>query len=219
MSEGSVSKSTLTGTARVEAFSDGVMAIAITLLILNLQVPPHQPGRLLSELWHIWPSYLAYLASFITIGVVWMNHHTFFGRLRRIDHVLRWWNLMLLLGVSLVPFPTIVVADSLAHGTRRDSVVAVALYGIVGVIMTLPWAPMWRQLEKRPEMLKPGLGADYARRERWRAWPGLLVYAVTIGIGFLSPIVALVLYLLVSTFYGVSNKGWTSPSEPDPDEE
>ncbi|GAB2508941.1 TMEM175 family protein [Nocardia heshunensis] len=219
MSEGSVPRSTLTGTARVEAFSDGVMAIAITLLILNIQVPPHQPGRLLPELWHIWPVYLAYLASFMTIGVVWMNHHTFFGRLRSIDHVLRWWNLMLLLGVSLVPFPTIVVADNLVHGTQRDATVAVALYGIVGVIMTIPWAPMWRQLEKRPEMLKAGLGADYARRERWRAWPGILVYAVTIGIGFLSPLAALVLYLLVSTFYGLSNKGWTSPTDPDPDEE
>ncbi|MEC3952550.1 TMEM175 family protein [Nocardia sp. CDC153] len=218
MSEGSVPNGTLTGTARVEAFSDGVMAIAITLLILNIQVPPHEPGHLLQELGHIWPTYLAYLASFMTIGVVWMNHHTFFGRLRRIDHVLRWWNLMLLLGVSLVPFPTIVVADNVVHGTRRDAVVAVALYGIVGVIMTIPWAPMWRRLEQRPEMLKPGLGVDYARRERWRAWPGILVYAVTIGIGFLSPITALVLYLLVSTFYGVSNKGWSSPSDPDPDE-
>ncbi|GAB0106814.1 TMEM175 family protein [Nocardia sp. JMUB6875] len=219
MSESSVPSGTLTGTARVEAFSDGVMAIAITLLILDIKVPEHEPGHLLRELVHIWPSYLAYLASFVTIGVVWMNHHTFFGRLRRIDHVLRWWNLVLLLGVSLIPFPTIVIADNLVHGTRQDAVVAVALYGIVGVIMTIPWAPMWRQLEKHPEMLRPGLGADYARRERWRAWPGLLVYAVTIGIGFLSPIVALVLYLLVSTFYGLSNQTWSSPNDPDPDEE
>ncbi|AYF77778.1 DUF1211 domain-containing protein [Nocardia yunnanensis] len=219
MSEGSVPNGTLTGTARVEAFSDGVMAIVITLLVLNLQVPEHEPGHLLRALGHIWPVYLAYLASFTTIGVVWMNHHTFFGRLRRIDHVLRWWNLMLLLGVSLVPFPTIVVADNLVHGSRRDAQVAVALYGIVGVAMTLPWAPMWRQLEKRPEMLVPGLGPDYARRERWRAWPGILVYTVTIGIGFLSPVTALVLYLLVSTFYGISTKGWSSPTGTDPDEE
>ena len=219
MSDGPVPKSTLTGTARVEAFSDGVMAIAITVLILNIQVPQHDPGRLLQALGSIWPAYIAYLASFMTIGVVWMIHHTFFGRLRRIDHVLRWWNLMLLLGVSLVPFPTIVVAHNLVHGTRRDAVVAVALYGIVGVLMTVPWAPMWWRLAKRPEMLKAGLGAEYARRESWRAWPGILVYAVTIGVGFLSPVAALVLYLLVSTFYGLSNKGWTSPAEPDPDAE
>ncbi|WP_405135210.1 hypothetical protein [Nocardia sp. NBC_01388] len=66
-----------------------------------------------------------------------MNHHTFFGRLRRIDNVLRWWNLMLLLGVSIVPFPTAVVADDVVHGMRRDSATAVTLYGIVGVLMTI----------------------------------------------------------------------------------
>ncbi|MFF0636259.1 TMEM175 family protein [Nocardia sp. NPDC004151] len=219
MSEGSVPERTLAGTARVEAFSDGVMAIAITLLILEIRVPEHEPGRLLQALGHIWPSYVAYLASFMTIGVVWMNHHTFFGRLRRIDHVLRWWNLLLLLGISLVPFPTMVVAENVVHGTHRDAVVAVALYGIVGVLMTVPWAPMWWRLAKQPEMLKSGLGADYARRESWRAWPGILVYAACIGVGFLSPIAALVLYLLVATFYGLSNKGWTAPSEADPDDE
>ncbi|MEV6770172.1 TMEM175 family protein [Nocardia sp. NPDC051030] len=213
MSDEPVPNGTLSGTARVEAFSDGVMAIAITLLILEIRVPPHEPGHLLEALGHIWPAYVAYLASFMTIGVIWMNHHSFFGRLRSIDHALRWWNLMLLLGVSIIPFPTAVVADYITHGTHRDAVTAVTLYGIVGVMMTVPWAPMWFRLIKRPEMFRPPYDAEFARRESWRAWPGILVYAVCIGIGLVAPEVALVLFLLVSVFYGITNRGRTSADQ------
>lgn len=84
------------------------------------------------------------------------------------------------------------------------------LYGIVGVLMTIPWAPMWWRLAKRPEMFRPGFDAAFARHEGWRAWPGIVVYAVCTAIGFVQPVVALVLFLLVAIFYGVSNQGWTA---------
>jgi uncharacterized membrane protein len=194
----------LSPTTRVEAFSDGVMAIAITLLILEVKVPHESP--LSAGLLHLWPSYLAYLASFFTIGVIWLNHHAFFGRVRRIDHKLHWYNLALLLGVSFLPFPTAVLAEHVAHG-GWDARVAAAFYGLVGVIMTIPWVLMWRRLERRPELMEAGYGAAFARAEGHRAWVGIVVYGGCIGVGLAAPIAALVLFGAVAVFYGVTSQG------------
>jgi uncharacterized membrane protein len=200
----------LSPTTRVEAFSDGVMAIAITLLILEVKVPHESDGPLLGALVRLWPSYLAYLASFFTIGVIWMNHHAFFGRVRRIDHALAWCNLALLLGVSFLPFPTAVLAEHVVHG-GWNARVAAASYGLVGVLMTIPWVFMWRRLAQRPTLMEPGHGAAFARVEGRRAWVGVVVYGVCIGVGLVAPVVALVLFLAVAVFYGVTSQG----SEPD----
>lgn len=213
--DGQIPNAQLSGTARVEAFSDGVMAIAITLLILEIRVPEHEPGHLLEALGHIWPSYVAYLASFLTIGIIWLNHHSFFGRLRHLDHVIRWWNLMLLLGVSILPFPTGLLAEYVVHGEQRDAAAAAAVYGIAGVIMTVPWAPMWWRLVRRPELFEPGFDAAFARRETTRAYPGILIYAVCIAIGLFWPVVALILYLLVAIFYAITSQGWSKQSADD----
>jgi uncharacterized membrane protein len=198
----------LSPTTRVEAFSDGVMAIAITLLILEVKVPHERP--LLPALLHLWPSYLAYLASFLTIGVIWLNHHAFFGRVRRIDHALAWSNLALLLGVSFLPFPTAVLAEHVVHG-GWDARVAASFYGLVGVLMTIPWLFMWRRLARRPELMEPGFAAPFARAEGRRALVGVVVYAGCIGVGLASPLVALLLYLAVAVFYGITSQG----SEPE----
>ncbi len=195
----------LSPTNRVEAFSDGVMAIAITLLILEIDVPRGE--HLLDQLLHEWPSYLAYLASFFTIGIIWLNHHAFFNRLRHIDHQLQWWNLMLLLSVSFLPFPTAVLADYVEEG-GNNARIAAAFYGLVGVLMTIPWVFMWRRLARRPELFEPGFDARFARSEGSRAWVGVLVYAICIAVGMLSPIAALVLFLAVALFYAVTSQGW-----------
>ena len=113
--------------SRVEAFSDGVFSIAITLLVLELAIPVVR-GEFLKQLVDEWVSYIAYLAAFWTIGVLWMGHHTVFGRIRAIDPGLLWRNLVLLLTVSVVPFPTAVIASAFrvgTNGTRRR-----------------PWSPM-----------------------------------------------------------------------------
>jgi uncharacterized membrane protein len=207
----------LSGTARVEAFSDGVMAIAITLLILEIRVP--RSRSLLAGLGQLWPSYLAYLASFFTIGIIWLNHHAFFGRLRHVDHVLQWWNLLLLLAVSFLPFPTSVLAQYVREGSAADARVAAALYGLVGVLMTVPWVFLWRRLVRRPELFEPPFDADFARAEGSRAWVGIVVYAVCIGVGLLLPVAALALYLAVAVFYAVTSQGWgQAPAAPPADE-
>ncbi|WP_225724590.1 MULTISPECIES: TMEM175 family protein [unclassified Nocardia] len=212
MADEAIRSGRLSGTTRVEAFSDGVMAIAITLLILDIRVPEHQPGQLLEALAHIWPSYVAYLAAFLTVGIVWMNHHTYFGRLRRLDHVIRWWNLMLLLGVSVLPFPTGILAENVVHGAHRDAQVAAALFGLAGVLMTVPWWPLHRRLVHHPELFEPGFDAEFARRESFRAWPGIAIYAVCIVIGFIMPIAALALYLIIAIFYAFTSQGWGDPA-------
>ena len=97
-------------TARVEAFSDGVFAIAITLLILDVHVPAPGLGPLRTALARQWPTYIAFLISFAFIGIMWVNHHRLFNHIRRSDNTLMFLNLLLLLGVCVVPFPTALLA-------------------------------------------------------------------------------------------------------------
>ena len=99
---------------RTEAFSDGVFAIAITLLVLDLAVPPLQESErdgLAAALGHEWPSYFAYLVSFLVVGIIWINHHTMLTLLERVDRPVLFANLMLLLTVSVIPFPTRLLAE------------------------------------------------------------------------------------------------------------
>src|SRR5436309_13539589 len=93
-------------TNRVEAFSDGVLAMAITLLILEISVPDVKGDDLLDALGHQWPSYVAYVVSFLTIGIMWVNHHALFDHIRIVDRGLLFVNLFLLLAIAFVPFPT-----------------------------------------------------------------------------------------------------------------
>src|ERR1700719_738466 len=100
-------------TSRIEAFSDGVFAIAITLLILEIKVPHRNQGPLAAGLIDQWPSYVAYLLSFFFVGIIWLNHHRMFTLIKKSDDGLMLLNLLLLLGVSVVPFPTAVLAERL----------------------------------------------------------------------------------------------------------
>src|SRR5499433_1589612 len=130
-----------TETARVEAFSDGVFAIAITLLILEIKVPGAEQGRLAAALLRQWPSYVAFLLSFAYIGVMWMNHHRMFTHIRRSNDVLLLLNLCLLLGVTAVPFPTAVLAASLGTAEQRTAAI---FYNSVYLVIAIFFNVMWR---------------------------------------------------------------------------
>jgi uncharacterized membrane protein len=129
-------------TARIEAFSDGVFAIAITLLVLDLKVPRELRGE--AELWRAlvaqWPSYLSFLTSFATILIMWINHHRMFTLIGRSDHRLMVYNGLLLLGVTVVPFPTSLIAQYLRHdGERLAALVFNGTYIYLAICFNLLW--------------------------------------------------------------------------------
>ena len=185
------------------------MAIAITLLVLDLKVPSETDigqGSLLDALSARWPSYFAYLAAFLTIGIIWLNHRTLVDRIARFDARLHWLNLMLLLGVATLPFPTSLVAAYVQRG-GPDASVATALYGLCATLMALPWGFIWRHLADRPELLEAGFDADYARAEWRRGSIGVPIYAAATLVALVAPLVALLLYLSIAVLYAVTSQG------------
>ncbi|WP_158675712.1 TMEM175 family protein [Nocardia stercoris] len=191
-------------TTRVETFSDGVMAIAITLLVLEIRLPDTGTGDLFHQLVALWPSYLAYAGSFLTIGVLWLCHHRFFGRIRRMDGLLHTGNLLLLLAVAFLPFPTAVLAHHLEDG-GWNARVATAFYGVIGALQAATWFVMWVALRRNPDLLEPGFDAEYARREAMQAIIGFVAFDAIAAIGLLVPVLALVLYLAAVLGYGYSS--------------
>jgi uncharacterized membrane protein len=205
----------LSQTGRVEAFSDGVMAIAITLLVLDLKVPSdeetREAGSLIAALGHHWPSYLAYLAAFLTIGIIWLNHRAFVDKIRRFDTRLHWLNLALLLGVVTLPFPTALLAAYLAEGGPAASTAA-AVYGLLSVATALPWTLMWRHILRHPELLEPPYAADHARAELRRASIGPLIYVLAVPLAIFLPLAALLFYIAVAVVYALTNQGVQAPA-------
>ncbi|MBV8221609.1 MAG: DUF1211 domain-containing protein [Solirubrobacterales bacterium] len=188
-------------TGRVEAFSDGVFAIAITLLVLDISVAPADYGHLRHALLHEWPAYLAYVTSFLTVGSVWMAHHTLFSRLRFIDPTLLRLNLVLLMGAAFLPFPTRVLAQALHHGDTAERT-AVVFYGAVALAIEVVLRASERYAAARPTLLattEPASSAGPAQPATgWRRWASTLLYAVAILFAvFLFPKVAVIGYLAV----------------------
>jgi uncharacterized membrane protein len=185
-------------TGRVEAFSDGVLAIAITLLVLEIHVDDY--GHLWRELAHQWPSYLAYVTSFLTVGSVWIAHHGLFVRLRYIDPVLLRLNLLLLMAAAFLPFPTGVLAEAL-DASRSAERAAVVFYGGTALVIELLLRACVRYASAHPALV---FGGPDARPEPpiargWRAVAGTALYALLILIGiFLVPRLAAFGYLAVA---------------------
>jgi uncharacterized membrane protein len=184
---------------RLEAFSDGVFAVAITLLALDLAVKGPGHGTLAYQLAHQWPGYLAYLISFFTIGIIWVNHHTLVANVAVVTRTLLFLNLVLLLFVVLIPVATGTVADYLADG-GFDAKLAVAVYGIVLEGMSLSFAAMleWSLGEGRARVPVPPEKRWAARR---RFMSGGLVYLLVIGGAFISAPAALGLSGLIGIYY------------------
>ena len=191
-------------TSRVEAFSDGVFAIAITLLVLEITIEPDQYDHLARALLDEWPSYLAYVTSFLTVGSVWIAHHSLFTHLRYVDPVLLRINLLLLLVAAFLPFPTAVMAQAF-HSTDNAERVAIVFYGGTAVVIELLLRSAIRYAQARPELHMPGVvhgepavTAPTAPRG-WREAFGTIVYGVGILIGiFVFPKASAAAYLLVA---------------------
>jgi uncharacterized membrane protein len=198
----------LSGSARVEAFSDGIMAIAITLLILDVRLPSGQRNQpLLTQLGRLWPSYLAYLDSFVTIGVVWMCHHAFFRRIRHVDVWLMWANLVLMSVIAFLPFPTAVLSAHIGQG-GTSAKVATAFFGLVATLQAVAWLLMWAAVRHRPALLKPCYDASYARVENRLGWIGVGVFSGCTALALVAPWLALGVYLATVVGFGTTVNGW-----------
>jgi len=185
-------------TRRAEAFSDGVFAVAITVLVFNLLAinPPvlHYP-----DLTKAWPSYFAYVVSFLSIGIMWMNHHTMFAHITRVDRPVLVLNLLLLLGIVAIPWPTALVAKQLQHSGGAPAAVT---YGLVMILISIGFAGLWIYTVRHAEKLGGQVEPETLRRSIPRFTGGLLAYVAGTIIAVAGlPVVALIIYGVLAVYY------------------
>jgi uncharacterized membrane protein len=193
---------------RVEAFSDAVFAITITLLVIEISRPEIGNGELGSALVHQWPEYLAFAVSFVYIGVIWLNHHALFASIRQVDIGLNWINLGILGTSALIPFPTGVLASALSEGPHADQQAAVVLYGIVGALMSAAWLPVFPYLHRHPDLLVDPSEAQLFRAQRSRPWVGVISFGIAALVGYLlSPQIAILLFVWMIAYHAATSEG------------
>jgi uncharacterized membrane protein len=188
---------------RLEAFSDGVLAIVITLLILEIHVPDpkEDPGNLGHLLTEQWPHYVSFLISFLVVGVIWLNHHATFNLLQRTDHRMQVLNLLLLLPVTVLPWPTDLLATYTVQGTEAEQRLAVLVYGLTSTAMAVAFNVLWRYLRRHPELHKPHVSEDLLAVRNRRYNLGLAVYPVATALGLLSTPLFLAVMLALAFMY------------------
>jgi uncharacterized membrane protein len=183
------------GTGRIEAFSDGVFAIAITLLILEVGVPESEFDHLWRGIANQWPAYLAYATSFITIGAIWMLHHGVFRRLRYANAWVMRLNLLLLMVVSFLPFPTKLLAEAIHD--RDAERAAVIFYGATLLAISLIISALWTQITRDRHLLRPGVSEEEIRTVLVATTPTLSFYVVVIVLALFAPRIAAFGYLVI----------------------
>jgi uncharacterized membrane protein len=195
------SNSASSDTSRLEAFSDGVIAIAITLLVLEIKVPPMEEAPP-SELWRAlgakWPVYLGYVISFFTIGIMWANHHTIFRSIERTDHTLIVLNLLLLFFLATVPFPTALMADYLGHPAVR---IGILVYSGWFLVTAVGFNLLWHYAASGNRLIEPLADSDTVAGITRRFRLGLPSYAVAFILAFFSTWASLVVLLGLALIY------------------
>jgi uncharacterized membrane protein len=185
-------------TNRLEAFSDGVFAIAITLLVLEIKVPP-STAALGKELLRLWPSYLAYATSFIVIGAIWINHHSMFQSIVRVDHHCILFNTLHLMFIAFLPFPTAVLAEAFHSGMNEP--IAAAFYGgtltAIGILTTA----MWYYAAHKHRLLGEAMTQVEAQRVGRRLLVGPTCYAIATMAALAAPWVAVLFYIGLNLFF------------------
>ena len=185
---------------RVEAFSDGVFAIAITLLVLTI-AQPKTYQNLGHQLHTQWPSFAAYVVSFAIIGIMWINHHSVFRHLEYVDRVLLYLNLLLLMTIAFLPYPTGVLGQALAKGEGTET--AAVVYGIVMVLNACAWSALWLYASRHRRLLH----TDFPENERATATLlftlGVVVYAIAVGVAFLNAYAFLALQGALAVYYAL----------------
>jgi uncharacterized membrane protein len=185
------------GTNRLESFSDGVIAVAITLLVLNIGVPGNGTGHsLIYELGRQWPEYVAYVISFLTIGIIWINHHAMISRLREADHTVLILNLLLLMTIGILPFATNLVA------THRGKPLAAAIYSGCFMLMAIVFSVLNREvLIVRDHLLAEVMPLEQRRQIWHRAATGVVPYVLATALAFVSTYLTLGICAALALYY------------------
>ncbi len=190
------------------AFSDAVFAIIVTLLVLDLQAPRTRPGGLLDALLHEWSAYVAFAISFLYVGVLWLNHHALFRLIGRVNAPLNWFNLWLLFGAVLIPFPTATLAAAFAEGNRYDERVGVALYALLATPMSVPWLVIFWYLRGHPDLWAAGVSDGYIRAQLPRPVTGIVLYGLSGLVGwFVGPVLGVVVFVVMIVYHAVTSEG------------
>jgi uncharacterized membrane protein len=188
--------------SRAEAFSDSVFAFAITLLVLGVQVPQLRTGsnqELRDSLVRSIPQLLPYITSFATIGVIWLNHHSMFHQINRVDHTTLTLNLLMLMVVAFIPYPTAILSR---YGALPASVF---FYGIVMTVLGCTFSLLWFHILRKG--LHSGIKTQAERRDHMkRNLAGSIVYPIAAIIGLHNPKVSVVIYVLVPAYYFIPNR-------------
>ena len=184
--------------ARVETFSDGVFAIAITLLVLTIAQPGNY-DKLRHELLQRWPSLAAYVVSFLVIGIMWVNHHTVFSHLQRIDRGLFYWNLLLLMTIVFIPYPTEVFGQalSLGHGARTAAV----FYSLTMAVNACMWSGLWLHASGGRRLLQPEFPESQRAVSTLLFTGGTLMYVASIGVAFINAFLCLAFHGVLALYY------------------
>ena len=207
------------GKTRIEAFSDGVFAVAITLLVLNLQVPQLAASvvsrELLPRLFELWPKLLLYVLSFVIVGIYWVAHHNTFNYIKRSDRILLWLNLLLLLCIVFIPFPTALI------GQYPEQQISVVIYGGTLVITGLVLQLLWWYATSNHHLVDRDIDPQLVQRATRRNLTAPLIYLLAIGVSFLSVQISLVFFILVPVLYifpGRIDRYWTQRQSHSVDE-
>jgi len=191
------------GTSRIEAFSDGVFAIVVTLLVLELRVP-HLPENftnedVLRELLHLSPKFISFATSFLILAIFWVNHHQFFHSLEKTDRSLLWYNNLLLFWLSFVPFPTAFI------GEHPTSMIPVMLYGFVMFAASVSFNILLRYAIKADLFLPTISKVTLAESVKKGAF-GPIIYFISIAGALISVYISLAIFILVPVFYFIPQK-------------
>jgi uncharacterized membrane protein len=183
-------------TGRIEAFSDGVFAIAITLLVLEISVPEGDFDNLWKGIADQWPAYLGYATSFLTVGGLWVVHHGIFRRLASADAMVMRLNILLLMLVSFLPFPTKLVAEAMELTSAERA--AVIFYGVVLLAISVVTAVLWRYVADHRGLLEPGVTDEDVTAVTLLTAPNMGFYVVVVLLALLAPRVAAFGYLAIA---------------------
>ena len=203
-------------TSRLEAFSDAVFAVAITLLILNISISDLSPDHLLDDtkLWIMlgsrWPVFAAYTMSFFTIGIMWLNHHRLFVHIKRIDTVLLLINLLLLLIIVFLPFPTALFA---AYITRSQNHTAAIFYSGVCFLMACCFNGLWRYASYHHRLLGEKVDSTAVKAISRQYLFGPVFYLIIFGVSWINTIICTILIFVLAFFFALPSRAMNSIPE------